>query len=62
MSVMPALHTRVKVTERIPLPTGLPRDGWCVIGHNTDRGMVTVARNGQRVEVYASEITWETEK
>jgi len=60
MLTMPPLHARVDIASRITLPGGLPRVGWCVIGRDADRGMATVARNGQRVELYTSEITWET--
>lgn len=62
MTTMPPLHARVTIASQIVMPGGLPRDGWCVIGRNTDRGTVTIARNGQRVNVYTSQIAWGAEK
>lgn len=56
---LPPMHQRVNLGAVIPVPDDLPRDGWCVIGHDEVRGMVLVARNGRRITVYASQVTWD---
>jgi hypothetical protein len=46
---------RVRISARFTLPFGCPRDGWRVIGKG-ERGMVKIACNGQRLDVWPNQI------